>query len=101
MGIEVVMANGPDRTMAVMFGRFEVAIRQPQRDASPGEAASSHLMPPGPEERAIWRMAVGMLLFVDIELGILFPVARVLRLAAMATTHHPLQSADAVAWFSS
>ena len=77
----------------------EILIREAQGDATPGEAAPTHLKASGPEERPVRRMAVGVQPFIGIKPGIGFPIAGVLGLQTMAATAEPRQPSHRIGGF--
>ena len=96
VGIEIGAADRPDRAEAVPLRRQKLVIGEPQGDASPGQALTAHLATPGPEEGAIDRGVVGVLPFIDKQIGVLFPVARMVGLASLPTAAEVDQPAQAV-----
>ena len=89
---QIGMANGPARPVAIPLGGFEILVGQPQGDSTPGEAAASDLMASRPEEGAIRRMVIRMILFVDIEGRVLLPIARMLGLLTVTASDDPLKA---------
>ena len=93
---------------AVVGGQIVVADRptlgklpfgEAQGDAAPAQALAPHLAAPGPEEGLLSRGCVGIQLLIDIEIRVVFPIARVLTLQAMASSQQMLEAASDVARF--
>ena len=72
VGVEILVGDGPNRSMAVGFSGLEVSIRQTQSDAPPGQTSSPDLMAPGPKERSTWVGGCGMLLSLMYSPGFCF-----------------------------
>ena len=83
--------------MAVAFTSLELVIRQPQGDPTPGEAFAPHLAPPGPQIGGILRGGVGVGPLIDEQVGVVFPVARMVALegvVAAGQVGDPLQAVE-------
>ena len=101
MRIKVVVTDRPVLAIPIVIGSLEFVVRQPQRDATPGEAAPPHLPALCPEKGLILRCLIGESPFIGVERGILFPVARMLGLQSMPSAEQPLRSAQAVGGLTS
>ena len=95
-GRQIGMADRPGAAMAIALGCLEFGVGEAQGDAAPGEALAAHLAAAGPEERLVFRGAVGVLPFVDVEIGIGLPVAGVLGRQALPPAAHGGQALEAV-----
>ena len=95
-GVEVGVADRPAVAVAIALRRCKFEIRQPQGDAAPGEALTSHLPAAAPEEGAIHWRAVGVIDLVDVELRIGLPVAGMLGGDALAAAAEAGDALEAV-----
>ena len=96
MLLQFCSADRPADHAVVAADSSKILVRQPQRDAPPGEAAATHLPTPGPQKRAINRVLVGMTTFIRIQLRVGLPVAGMLRLTSMPAAADPRQPAQHV-----
>ena len=98
---QISTADRPTDQAVLAADSSEILIGESQRDASPGEAAATHLPTPGPQKRAINRVLIGMTTFIRIQLRVGLPVAGMLRLTSMPAAADARQPTQHVASRSS
>ena len=97
--VEIVMTNRPALSVPIGFSSLEVKVRQAKGDASPGQAAASHLTALGPKKGLVCWRAVGILIFIGVQGRILLPVPRMLGLPLMPAAEQTLRSTQTVRRF--
>ena len=100
VGSQIGAADRPAGAEAVAFAGPEFQIRQPQRDAAPGQALAAHLAAPSPQERRVGRRAVGVKPLVNEQIGVVLPVAGMIRLQAPPPVRQPGEALQAVQRFT-